>query len=184
MKKLLFSYLGAMAVGSCMLFSSCSSTSKFTQAYREKIEAAGGDLKDIQFYNNEKIVLQSTISSTQMATAKGKIKIKEGKMVETITIPKKTPGVCIQDNGNWVLISFDTDDSLNIRFWGDKAKTAYKIADQEGWLVFKEKGLQEINYGENLYQVMEGSNADLMIKPDEKSSSQKASRKVKGRKLM
>lgn len=51
------------------------------------------DLKKIQFYLSENIVLTRSLSSGESTIESGKIKIKNGKKIEQIVFKKGTPGI-------------------------------------------------------------------------------------------
>ncbi len=177
MKKIL---LGLLTVS---LLMSCGSSKYFNEDYRQSIESAGKNIKDVQFYNDGKIVLQRKVNSDDLQTTKGKVKFKRGRYVEIIKIPKNTPGVCIKDNIKGLIISFEKNDNLNINFLGNKDKSFYRISDDKNWLLTKQVDNRYIQYGEKRYEVIKGSSVQLKMKDKIKYEKKKDKRKVKGRKI-
>ena len=72
---------------------SCSNLSPFTKSMYDKYQWSENELRRIQFYLSDDIVLKRQLSTGTKEIVNGDIKIINGKKVEVVTIPKGTPGV-------------------------------------------------------------------------------------------
>lgn len=88
----------------------------FTQFMRSKVEGDGLNIKDVQFYNSQDIVLQRNVAYEETKIASGAINFENGKYVEIITIEKETPGVCVNATSNYLDISFEEGENKKLRF--------------------------------------------------------------------
>lgn len=93
-----------------VLFNSCSSKlTPFTERLYQENGWTDSDLKKIQFYVSEDIVLRRQASKGVSKIDHGEIKIVDGKRVEEIVIKKGTPGVFLfQPKGSRFAISFES----------------------------------------------------------------------------
>lgn len=79
-----------------LLLASCSpKLSPFTQQLYEASEWEEDELKKIQFYLSEDIVMRRQVSADSSEIIKGEIKIVNGKEVEEVIIEKGTPGILL-----------------------------------------------------------------------------------------
>jgi len=93
----------------------------FTQDLRDDLVKNNIDLKKIQYYNSQKIVLSRFLSSTETKVTAGEVKLEKGKYIEIIEIKKNTPGVC----------DSVFEDRLNIKFEaGPNKYIAFKKANK------------------------------------------------------
>lgn len=77
-----------------LTLSSCGpQLSPFTQSLYEQNDWSSRELKNIQFYLSDKIVLRRQNVAGNSRIEDGKIRVKQGRNVEEIVIPKGTPGV-------------------------------------------------------------------------------------------
>lgn len=98
------------------LLSSCSeSLSPYTSSVQKSANLGETELKQIQFYLSDDIVLQRNLGSSETTISGGELKVVNGKQVEEVRIAAGTPGVVIGMEGNMLLVSFDTDGSF-LRF--------------------------------------------------------------------
>ena len=96
MKYMSLSKIGKQIVGalSITLLISCGPTYKpFTSDLQYSYDWTEDDLKKIQFYLSEDIVLRRYLGKGETVIQGGKIKIEEGRRVEEIVIAEGTPGV-------------------------------------------------------------------------------------------
>jgi hypothetical protein len=118
MKRLVFIF-------SVVIFSSC--TVQFTSTMKTELEKNNVDIKKIQFYNSQSFVLQRELSSTETGIDKGKIKIREGKRIEIVKIPQKTPSVCDSISGEKLYIIFEYGKDKLIPFVSDSYNKYYSL---------------------------------------------------------
>ena len=166
-----------------LLTTSCSGLKTFSGSYRKQLESQDGDVKKIQYYNDNSIKLRRELSSSEVGTASGEVKIKNGKYVEIINIKRKTPGVCIEDNNTSLRISFESSDSLNIKFIAAEDYSFYQIGNETSWISDFPKGKRFIYYGDKEYEVISGYYSFLKLKPIILDNEIKEKRTVKGRKI-
>lgn len=86
-------HLVVMAVLGLTLLSSCSNKlSYFTQDLQERYRWTDDELKKIQFYVSQDIVLKRELTGGSTDIVSGKIKIEDGRQIEEVVIRKGTPG--------------------------------------------------------------------------------------------
>lgn len=150
-----------------LALTSCSQKVYFTKETKEKLEAKGVDLKKIQFYNSEAIVLLREVKDEEIKVAEGKVRIENGKNVEEIIIKRKTPGAFAEANTNDALmIRFEKGGTKFLPFVGSKDYTGRKNIYQLGYLDRVNSGgtrMAIVNYDDKKYSIVYGSNAALLI---------------------
>jgi len=84
------------AILSVLFITSCGPTYKpFTSALQNDNRWSEEELKHIQFYLSNDIVLRRNLSRGESVIEGGKIRIKEGQRIEEIVIREGTPGVLV-----------------------------------------------------------------------------------------
>lgn len=90
MKTQVLAFLGVFSV---VLFSACSNRlSYFTDELNERYRWTETELKKIQFYVSQDIVMKREVTGGDREVVSGKIKIEDGRKVEEVVIRKGTPG--------------------------------------------------------------------------------------------
>jgi len=92
-----------------VLFTSCSpSLSPYTQRLHEKYDWQESDLKRVQFYLSDDIVLRRKTSQGKAEITNGQIKIIDGSRYEVVRFRKGTPGVLLfTPKENRLAVSFE-----------------------------------------------------------------------------
>jgi hypothetical protein len=103
----------------------------FTENLRIQLESNNIDLKKIQFYNSESIVLQRELTSKETGVVGGKIKIEHGKKIEVIVIGKNTPGICERVGTDTLQILFEKGDNKWIPFVKTDDERKYLLMNRE-----------------------------------------------------
>lgn len=87
----------SLAAGLFLLaFSACGPTlSPFTEQLYEQNRWSEKELKRIQFYLSENIVMRRELSGSKSEIVSGEIKMVDGRQVEEVVIRKGTPGVLL-----------------------------------------------------------------------------------------
>ena len=81
---------------SSVYFTSCGPTYRpFTAELQEQNRWTEDELKHIQFYLSNDIVLRRNLSRGESVIEGGKIRIKEGQRIEEVVIKEGTPGVLV-----------------------------------------------------------------------------------------
>ena len=162
---------------------SCAPRIPFTQSLREQYKLTDDELKSLQFYASNNIVLNRGEKSVrEQATDKGTLTLKSGQYVEQVIIKAGTPGLVekIIDR-NRVALSFEIGENKMLEFGATDPKTN----DRYTLLAPKwdgNKGL--IDYGGNKYYSDPGSgNVYILFKMRKLHKFKKEQRVVKGRKI-
>lgn len=167
-----------------VLTSGTSCTKLFRQDVRVYIENEAREgrnlsVKQVQYYNDRKIVLKREMRMEEMQPkiSRGKLSIEDGKRIFYITIPKKTKGVCVKESGATGLdISFDEQDSQFLTFYS---------ANPEYYLLGANSNFIQHNspvmYDGEVYKVIDGHNARLLYRKQSKYKEKKEGHRVKGR---
>lgn len=164
-----------------VLFSSCSPRlTPFTQKFYDSYEFKQEDLKRIQFYLSEDVVLRRDMTGGNVEIVQGEIKVVDGRKVEQIVIRKGTPGVLVTlPKENRFAVSFEPDDDTKFLMFGPNEKLGRKYtllaADWK-----KHTGV--ISYGDQKYYT-DGHNglAALMVNLNKMYHEQRKSHVAKGR---
>lgn len=85
--------LALLAIFSVLFLSACSNKlSYFTDELNDRYRWTDDELKKIQFYVSQDIVMKREISGGDREVVSGKIKIEDGRQIEEVVIKKGTPG--------------------------------------------------------------------------------------------
>ena len=153
---LLFLVLGTM-------MSSCAPTLRpFTQNLYDDYRWTENDLKRIQFYLSDDIIMTRQSSTGQSEIEGGEIKVIEGRSIEEVIIPKGTPGAFLfSPKSDRFAVSFEANnDELYLMFGPNpKAGDRYVLLASE-WK--KRRG--KVTYGGKKWKVnYNGAWAGLMV---------------------
>lgn len=100
---ILFALLVVLTLSSC-----AKNLSPFTTQLQRTQNWSESDLKRIQFYNSEDIILHRAVNENLSEVHRGAIKIINGQRIEEIVIPALTPGVLVfQPETNRFGIAFE-----------------------------------------------------------------------------
>jgi predicted aspartyl protease len=175
---------------SVILLSSCSLNRMYlTVSTKQDIEKAGVDIKQVQFYNSEEIVLARQLSKGELKVAEGKVRIENGKSIEEIIIPANTPGVCELNDEKTLKVSFDTGDGKSIPFLverkGDMVTTEsyFKIGAKTWKRTSQGRQVGQVDYQGQIYSLVRGANSRLMIDKSVLNKVNRNTHVAKGRKL-
>jgi len=197
MKKMILVVVASISVASCFLFTSCSrkgfatspptaatdtSFVPFTKTLKQRLEHDGVDIKRIQFYTNEKLVLQHATGVEKGQVKSGIIMIDYGQSVNQITIPAWTPGVCEKVDGDALMISFDAP-GKSIEFGALYANTTFVIVGNN-----YHNNSVDITYDNQPYMALCAScgnvqDVKLFVRKNQAYKTDDVSRVVMGRKV-
>jgi hypothetical protein len=108
-----------------LFVSSCSV--QFTSTLRKQLENSNVEIRNIQFYNSRTFALQRELSSQETGIVGGKIKIKQGKKVEIIKIPSRTPAVVDSIDKETLFIIYEQGRNKRIPFVCDSYNNIYSL---------------------------------------------------------
>lgn len=176
MKKLvLFAFL-------IVSLSSCKTLIPFTDNLRTDNGWTDEELRQIQYYNSETIILHRQLNSNETGIVSGKIKMVDGKQVEEIVIRKGTPGVisAIPD-GSRLAISFEIGDDHYLTFGIDQKRGGrYYLRLKD----FEQNKFALVTYHGQTYNIgPQALSAYLQVNLKKINKLQKSLRVAKGRKL-
>lgn len=175
MKKIHF--LGFLGL---LFFSACSpSLSPFTENLRERYNWSEADLKKIQFYVSQDIVLRRDLSSSEARIEDGgKIKTVGGRKVEEVIIRAGTPGVAVfTPKEDRIAISFEKSGKYLMFGANPKQNNTYVLL-AKNW----ENHQGKVEYGEQTYHTSPHDGmAALMVKIKRRQETSYNSRAAKGR---
>jgi hypothetical protein len=104
-----------LSLVSLLFLFSCSSTKKitkeglvpFTRELNQKLEKENIDLKQVQFYIDQKLVLSRILGDQKVEVTSGVVKLKNGKYINEVIVPAFTPGICDGIENERLMISFE-----------------------------------------------------------------------------
>jgi hypothetical protein len=109
---------GVLIAGLIGILSGCSSSRKmsrdyvpFTSQLKQRLERDSIDIRKVQFYVDQKLILSRYLDDEKAQVTSGKVRLENGKYINEVIIPPFTPGVCEEiQNGN-LMISFEKGSS-------------------------------------------------------------------------
>ncbi|MGB0881329.1 MAG: hypothetical protein ACPGSO_00135 [Vicingaceae bacterium] len=169
-----------VVLGAITLFSSCKSTTPFTNGVRTKYNLDDAKLKKMQFYISSDITLQrgEQGQNSQELDEDGKLVISSSASLDNILVDGKTPGVCVKVlTGNKLAISFFESDDQYLVFGDPNNRGRYNLMGAE-W----KNGKGKINFGGKTYYIMPGgAGAYLKFEMKKVKDYKSTSKKAKGR---
>jgi hypothetical protein len=167
---------------------SCGSSKKlssyvpFTRDLRQKLEKENIDLKQVQFYVDQKLILNRNLGDQKLVVTSGVVKMENGKYVNEVIIPSLTPGICEDVNSDKLMISFEKGNN-NLAFGPGSGYTfnEYVLYGTE-W----KNGTALVDYDSNKFRARCGACSDvasatLVIRKKELDKWERKSRTLKGR---
>jgi len=168
-------YLLILIVVSLFL-ASCNSTIYFTQEMRNNLNQNKLDVKDVQFYVSQKLILKRNLTYEETKIARGEITFENGQYVEEIIIPKNTEGIAIDNGNEWLNVAFEQGENRDLQFVMN-SENYYQITALE-W----EGNYGKVKYDTTFYYLEPGGDEALLkVKKEDVFNFQKKKRVVKGR---
>ncbi len=164
-----------------ILLSSCSpKLTPFTQRMYDDFSWSDSELKQIQFYLSDDIVLRREKGSDDSRIDDGKIRVKDGRQVDEIVFKKGTPGVVVfTPKDNRFAVSFDNSDNYLIFGPSKKNGGRYSLRAKD-W----ERRYGIITYnGANYYTEVNSAFTTLMVDIKKANKVDYNSEKVSGRRV-
>jgi hypothetical protein len=154
----------------------------FTKDLRQKLESENIDLKQVQFYIDQKLVLDRNLGDQKVAVTSGVVKLENGKYINQVIIPAFTPGVCENADGDKLMISFEKGNN-NLPFGPGSGYTfnEYSLYGTE-W----RNGTTAVMYDSHKFRARCGTCQDvasvtLLIRKSVMDRIERKSRTVRGR---
>jgi len=163
------------------LLNSCNTLDPFTDDLYDRSNWTEPELRRIQFYLSDDIVLRRALSGTRSEINNGEIKIIDGERVEQVVIPKGTPGALINEpKEKRFQVAFEQEDSKFLMFGPSPRARGRFVLLARDW--DRRQGI--VTYDGKLWKV--GSNsayAALMVDLKEIQDRKVKSRRASGRKV-
>lgn len=116
-----------------MLLTACSNKVPYTTYLANKYQLTESDLKKIQFYTSDDIILSTNESSSKMGTEKGEVVISSSTNQDQIIIKKGTPGILEKQVGtDKMSISFEVGEGRYLVFGSNGQREPFKL-QAETW---------------------------------------------------
>ena len=165
-----------------IILSSCGSSLRyFSQDIYDDYNWSPEELKSIQFYLSEDIVLWRKISDKDTKIEDGKVRIVDDRKVEEVIIKKNTPGViAFVPKRNSFAVSFDNKNSNYLMFGPNPKNIDRYVLLAKDW--DRRKG--KVSYGDQIYETRsESALAALLIDIKKANRTKYNSKKAGGRKI-
>ena len=174
-----FKFFSFALLTGMILLSSCSKKlSYFTDNLYDEYNWSEEDLKQIQFYLSDDIVLFREASTDNVNISEGKIKIRDGRKVEEIVFKEGTPGLLIfSPKEDRFAVSFEENDKYLMFGPNEKVGGRFVLLAKD-W----RKRTGEVTYGGETYYTSSASAfSSLLVDLDNVGRTDYSTKKVKGR---
>lgn len=164
-----------------LLMASCSSrTTSLTSGIVESQNWSEHDLRRIQYYLNQDIVLERQVRDRGSEIVVGEVIMRDGRQIERLVFPRGTPGVFVRKLGeDRYAFSFEPrHDDRFLVFTANPKRGGVYLLSAQNW----HEGRGQLNYAGNTYFTVPGSGlAGLEIKMKGKGRDRVRQRTVPGR---
>ncbi|HLK27470.1 MAG TPA: hypothetical protein VKT28_02730 [Puia sp.] len=171
--------------------SSCSSSRRmskeyvpFTRELKARLERENIDIKQVQFYVDQKLIMSRYLDNDKAQVTSGVVKLENGRYINEVIVPPFTPGVCEDvSNGN-LMISFEKgSNDLGFGLGSNYSANQYVLYGYD-W----KNGTAVVNFDNNKFRVRCGTCSDvasarLMIRKSVVDKFEKKTRVLEGRKV-
>lgn len=161
------------------VLTSCTVTVPYTAELQRQYALGTAQLKRLQFYLSDPIVLYRISDDAQAHTRDGALFVKRDQLTEEVIIRPGTPGVVIGFQEDVLLVSFETGDDRYLVFGNRSGNGPYQLLAEE-WT----RGHGKLQYNGAVYFAKPGSGrAQLEVEMRKLRSMGKATRVVEGRRI-
>lgn len=169
-----------------LLVCSCSSSRKdfvpFTRDLKTKLETENIDLRQVQFYVDQKMILSRNLGDQKVEVKSGVVRLENGKYTNEVIIPAFTPGICDATVNDKLMISFEKgNNSLAFGPGSGYTFNEFVLYGTE-W----KNGTAAVTYDSNKFRARCGTCSDiasatLVIRKKQLDKMERKSRILKGR---
>jgi hypothetical protein len=141
---------------------SCSPKIPFTQSLRDQYKLSPEELKHIQFYLSDPVVLRrGTTSESQKSTEDGTLIVKSGKDLEQVVFKANTAGAIeeVVDDKKFT-VAFEEGNEKFLVFGSNSDRNGYYRLQALQW---QNNGKGKINYGGQTYFSNSGSDQSYLL---------------------
>lgn len=174
--KILLFLIGVVSMSACN-----KNLHYFTQGMQQEYDWEERDLKRIQFYLSDDIVLTRSRRGGQTNIRDGKIQVKDKSNVEEIRFKKGTPGtVLFSPKSDRVAVSFESGEGKFLMFGPNKKANGRFVLLAKDW----DRNVGKITYDGKTYDTTsESAYAALLVQLKGSGEVAYKSRKADGRKV-
>ena len=153
----------------------------FSRELQMRLAAFNVDVKRVQFYTDQKLVLTRYLDTGKAEVSSGTIRFINGKKINEIVIPAYTPGIVESADLNGIRVSFETGSSF--LFVPAEGEDKFVVAGNN-W----DNGTVEVPYERSVYKASCGPTGNvaemkLVVKLADVNTSDKKTRTITGRKI-
>ena len=167
----------------------------FTQAMRERYDLTEDELRSVQFYSSEEIVLERVAVGGVRWIDHGKLQAREGTLVHQIVIQYATPGIVeagsiVGPHEKRYTIEVSFEPGAPLRFveqrsdgtYGLERQSSSSLGDWADQLVemFQPRERLEVEFAGSQWPVVSGAQSKLMIERDALGKIQRKRRVLRG----
>jgi hypothetical protein len=154
----------------------------FTRDLKLKLEKDNIDLKQVQFYVDQKLILSRNLGDQKVEVHSGVVKLENGKFINEVIVPAFTPGVCEGAENDKLMVSFEKGNN-NLAFGPG---SGYTFNDYVLYGTEWRNGTAAVTFDSNKFRARCGScqdvaSATLVIKKSELDKIERKTRTLKGR---
>ena len=178
-------------LASLIFFFSCTSSRKsrnsfvpFNKELKQKLEKDNIDLKQVQFYVDQKLLLSRNMGDQKTEVHAGVVKLENGKYINEVIIPAFTPGICDTILNDRLMISFEKGN--NDLAFGQGSGTTFSnyVLYGSEW----KNGTAAVTFDSNKFRARcetcaDVATATLVVRKSEIDKFERKIRTLKGRKV-
>ncbi|EDM80437.1 hypothetical protein PPSIR1_41539 [Plesiocystis pacifica SIR-1] len=131
---------------------------------------------ELQYFIADRVVLQRQVSGRSDDVARGRIRVRQGRFVDTVVIPRGTPGIAAVVETGALQISFEEGSAFT--FMPNERTGIYELQTVEG-----EGEWPTIEVDGEFYWVQRGARAQLRVRREDRMQHSFRRRAMKGRRL-
>jgi hypothetical protein len=183
-------FTAILSLGLMVFLFSCGSSRKlsrdnfvpFTKDLKARLEKDNIDLKQVQFYVDQKLILSRNLGDQKVEVTSGVVKLENGKFINEVIVPAFTPGVCEGGESDRLLISFEKGNN-NLPFGPGSGYTFNEyVLYGTDW----KNGTAAVTFDSNKFRARCGSCPDvasvtLVVRKNEMDKIERKTRTLKGR---
>lgn len=156
----------------------------FTKQLRQRIESNHLDIKKVQFFVDQKLVLRRSMGTQKNDIKSGVLLFENGQYINEVIIPKNTPGVCTNLTSDGLMVSFELQNNNSIEFGPGGLNGSYFTLYARNW----SGGTADMTYDNKTYKVQcatcyNAGDIKLVVRQSEADKLEKTQRVVEGRKV-
>jgi hypothetical protein len=155
----------------------------FTRDLYNLLRIKNIDIKRVQFFIDQQLVLSRYIDVNKADVVSGIIKFSNGRYVDEIIVPALTPGVCDSIEADGLKINFEKGNN-DFKFINNKYSPDFFIFSGNNW----KDGSCDVMYNKMVYRAACGSctsasDIKLVVKQSDIDNSKKNTKIIQGRKV-